>query len=164
MKLCSALIALAVVASLSASSPSNALAGGAPNTCSYGMCFGEWNTPGNGNGNTSTATFTRADGSTVVFNVAAHTHTLPQPDPQHEAGVYHGFLFYGPPVGTPDFVFYGHWEKEIATGRGHFYAPIYTPDNVLVLSTGRLGGTFFEPPGDPTPFMGSFVGTWGLQL
>jgi hypothetical protein len=158
------LLALASLASLSLSPPQSSLTQPAVNPCSYGVCFGEFNTPGLGNGNLLSATFTRADGTSVVFNVEAHTHNLPDPDPQHRAGILHGFLYYGAPGGTPDFVLYGHWDLEKATGNGHFYAPIYPPDSVLVEAIGRMGGTLFEPPGDPTPSMGSFVGQWGMCL
>lgn len=156
MKLDQLAIALAAFASASLMPVSN--------PCSYGLVASEFNTPAGGNGNLLYGTLLRANGSTVAFNLFAHTHNEVSTDPTKRVGILHGFLYYGAPVGTPDFTFYGHWELEIATGQGVFYAPIYEQDQVFIESCGRLGGTLFEPPGDPTPSMGSMVGQWGMCL
>jgi len=138
-------------------SPASHGAGGT----SYGTASGSINLPGGGNANGLDGLFVRYGGA-QVFTVDAHFHELDQPDPQHRTGIIHGHIFDGSgPYAA--YIMYGHWTLDIATGDGHFYAPIYDPEHVFETPVGRIASDFHEPTGDPTPGLGSFRAEWGLS-
>ena len=128
---------------------------------SYGIAVGVFNSPHGGNGNGWDGVLMRASGA-PIYSIDGHFHELPQPDPEHRTGIMHAH-FMEPGNPEPVFIAYGHFVMEIATGRGHFYVPIYRPDDLLVNPSGRLAGRFAEPVGDPTPGLGSYVAEWGIS-
>jgi hypothetical protein len=149
------LAAIALCSSVLVSPTSSAASG-----TSYGSASGSINLPMGGNGNGFDGAFVRLGGA-HVFDFEGQSHELGPADPLHPPRC-DARLPLQRGSAQPLYVVYGHWTMEIASGDGSFYAPIYDPDHVFETPLGRVGGTFHEPPGDPTPGLGTYQAVWGL--